>query len=103
MDLDTDTLRNDFSIERDAFLPVLLLGLSLLLFFISQVTDLSSQRTTIMTAIQRQDDVVKQSRQVQGKLQSLALDLLETAKTDEAAQKIVGKYNIRQNPPPGPL
>ena len=56
-----------------------------------------------MNAIQRQDQVVNQSRQVQGMLQSLALDLLDTAKTDELAQKIITKYNIRQNPAPGSL
>ena len=39
---------------------------------------------------------MKQSDDVQQKLQSLVLDLLLLAKTDEEAKAIVGKYNIQQ-------
>ncbi len=99
-----DDSSNAFTIERDAFLPVVLIGLSLLFFFIWQVTGLSSQRTTYKTVIERQDEMVKQSRQVEAKLQAMAQDLLTASKTDDLARQIVAKYNIQQGPPnPGRL
>lgn len=94
---------SDFSIEKDAFLPVLLLGLSVLLFFVFQISQLAAQRGAIETTIGRQDQVVKQSRQIQDMLKGVALDLLNVAKSDDNAKAIVAKYNIQQQPPPGPL
>ena len=94
---------DNLSIERDAFLPVLLLALSLLLFFIFQINNVTEQRTALKTAIDRQDQVVKQSRQIQDLLKNVALDLLNAAKTDDNAKQIVTKYNIQQQPPPAPL
>ena len=101
--MDFENSNSGFSLQMDAFLPLLLVSASLLLFFISQVSGLSSQRSAIIGAIQKQDQVVTQSKQMQARLQALAVDLLETAKTDDNAQKIVQKYNIRQQAPPGPL
>ncbi|HSI10649.1 MAG TPA: hypothetical protein VK961_01335 [Chthoniobacter sp.] len=41
--------------------------------------------------------MVKQSKDIQEKLQALILDLLMLSKTDPDAQQIVSKYNIQQN------
>ncbi len=77
--------------------------MSVLAFFIFQIAGLSSQRSAFKGAIERQDQVVKQSRQVQELLKGVALDLLNAAKTDDNARAIVTKYNIQQQAPPGPL
>ena len=100
MNLDSS---EQFTIERDAFLPLLLLTLSVLLFFIFQINGLTTQRGAFKNAIERQDQIVKQSRQVQDMLKNLAVDLLNASKTDDAAKAIVTKYNIQQQAPPGPL
>jgi len=42
------------------------------------------------------EGLVKQSGDVQQKLQNLALDLLLLSKTDDDAKAIIGKYNIQQ-------
>ena len=98
-----DSPDSPLTIERDAFLPVLLLSLSVLFFFIFQINGLTGQRTAFKGAIERQDQVVKQSRQVQELLKNVALDLLTAAKSDDNAKAIVTKYNIQQQAPPGPL
>jgi hypothetical protein len=50
-------------------------------------------------AVRNREPVVKQSAELQKKLQDLVLDLLLLAKTDEDAKAIVAKYNIQQNTP----
>lgn len=57
----------------------------------AQLVDLQRSRET----------AVKQSEELQKKLQDLVLDLLLLAKTDEDAKTIVTKYNIQQNTPAG--
>jgi hypothetical protein len=82
-----------------AFLPLLMLSLSLLILLISQLTTLSSQRASIQAVLQRQTDSVIQSRKVQDSLQKFAVDLIELGKTDKEARTIVDKYGIRQQNP----
>jgi hypothetical protein len=47
----------------------------------------------------KREAVVKQSIDIQTKVQELVVDLLEVAKTDDGAKEIVTKYNIKQAPP----
>ncbi len=96
MNSDSD---GQFSIGKDAFLPLMLLIVSVLLLFIWQVNGFSEQKTALRATIERQDQMVKQSLQVQGSLQKLLSDLLELAKTDPLAQQIVTKHNIQQQAP----
>lgn len=85
----------------DAFIPLLLLALSLAIVFIWQLTNLSSQRSIFQSTITRQEELVKQSKTVQGTLEKLVIDLLELARSgDTDAQAVVQKYNIQQQAPP---
>jgi len=52
-------------------------------------------------AYTQREALVKQSQDLQQKLQNLVLDLLILAKTDDDAKAIVQKYNIQQNAPEG--
>lgn len=88
-------------ILSSAFLPLLLLSLSLLSLLIWQLTNLSSQRSNLQATLQRQTEYVLQSRQVQSNLQKIAVDLIELAKTDAGAKAVVDKYGIRQQNPGG--
>ena len=88
-------------ILSSAFLPLLLLSLSLLSLLIWQLTNLSSQRSNLQATLQRQTEYVLQSRQVQSSLQKIAVELIELAKTDAAAKAVVDKYGIRQQSPSG--
>ncbi len=100
--MNTETTEQ-FSIGKDAFLPLMLLIVSVLLLFIWQVNGFSEQKTALRATIDRQDQMVKQSLQVQASLQKLLTDLLELAKTDQLAQQIVTKHNIQQQAPSGGL
>lgn len=94
--------------SHSLFVPVLLLVLSVFCFLIYQVivtakqsTVLKDTRDKLKVAIEQRDIPVKQSVELQAKLQSLAVDLIALAQTDEKAKEIVQKYNIQQTAPPG--
>src|SRR5438132_2926580 len=92
----------------DAFLPLVLLALSLIFVFIAQIVGVSAQRRAVNDARDRlendfrnstpqHEQMIAQSRQVQARLQQLANDLLEVAKTgDPDAKAIVEKWKIQQ-------
>ncbi len=88
-------------------IPILVLGASLLVILIWQIANIRSQSTSMAEAkkqfadaIEKREVAVKQSVDLQGKLQALAMDLIELGKTDEKAKAIVAKYNIQQTIPP---
>ncbi len=56
-------------------------------------------KAQLAEAYRNREPVVKQSADLQKKLQELVLDLLLLAKTDEEAKAIVAKYNIQQQTP----
>jgi len=93
-----------------SFLPIVLISLSLICFFLWQLKIISQNRDNLNTNkqkldefvaqnIPRLDDQVKKAEQIQSGLEKLVLDLLELAKTDNDAKAIVTKYNIQQNGP----
>lgn len=93
------------AIGTDAFLPLVLVSLSLILIFIWQLSAISTQRTAFQSTIQRQEELVKQSHQVQGSLEKLVNDLLDLSATDSEAKAIVQKYGIARSgaaPTPAP-
>ncbi len=59
-------------------------------------------KAQLAEAYRTREPVVKQSADLQAKLQELVLDLLLLAKTDEEARAIVTKYNIQQQAPAAP-
>lgn len=100
------------SAGTNAFLPIVLLALSLIFIFIWQLTNLSKQRDTVRATQQQleaafrnstpqQEQVIQQSRAVQAKLEALVTDVLALARDgDPDARALVDKYKIQQSAPP---
>jgi hypothetical protein len=111
---------SDESPRISAHIPTGLLGLAISLFFLAQLGSvsqgskalkwqISSTETQINTLTEtekqlgellvQREALVKQADQVKSQYVSLLNDVLELAKTDEDARKIVEKWNIRQQAP----
>jgi hypothetical protein len=89
-------------------LPFALLTATLAVVMITQTTNtfkarsgLRDGKAQLAEAYRNREPSVKQSGEIQKKLQELVLDLLLLAKTDDEAKAIVQKYNIQQTVPPG--
>jgi hypothetical protein len=87
-------------------LPFALLCAALAVVLVNQTTNTFKQRTALregkaqlIDAYKNREPLVKQSADLQKKLQDLVLDLMLLAKTDEEAKAIITKYNIQQNTP----
>ncbi len=99
-----------------------LVALAISLFFVAQIGSIAqgakvinwqiSSNTTQSKALDetekqlrelsvQREALVKQSEQVKSQYVALLNDVLELAKTDEDAKKIVEKWNIRQQAPAG--
>jgi hypothetical protein len=85
-------------------LPFALLTCAIAVLMIAQTVTTFKQRTALQEghvqledAFKKREGVVKQSLDIQTKLQDLIMDLLILSKTDDDAKQIVGKYNIQQN------
>jgi preprotein translocase subunit YajC len=87
--------------QMDAFIPLVILAISLIVLLGWQVSQTSSQRTMLENALTRGEAAVTQAQQVQGTVSKLAQDLLDAAQTDDTAAQIVKKYNIKQTAPAG--
>ena len=85
--------------QMDAFIPLVILAISMIVLLGWQVSMTSSQRTMLENALTRGEAGVTQAQQVRATVQKLATDLLEAAQTDDTAAQIVKKYNIKQNGP----
>lgn len=82
--------------SRSSFVPVLLIGLSFVYLYAWQLKTISDDRASLMTAVQQQEEPVKQSMQTQGNLEKIANGLLLFAqKGDPDAKAIVEKYKIQ--------
>ncbi|MEI9898548.1 MAG: hypothetical protein WDN28_33010 [Chthoniobacter sp.] len=87
-------------------LPFALLTAAIAVVMVAQTANVFKARTSLrdgkvqlVEAFQKRQSLVKQSSDIQQKLQALVLDLLLLAKTDDDAKAIVQKYNIQQNAP----
>jgi hypothetical protein len=92
------------STEPSLQLPFALLTCAIAVVLIAQTVSTFKQRSALQEghvqladAFKKREVVVKQSVDLQTKLQDLIMDLLILAKTDDDAKQIVGKYNIQQN------
>jgi dsDNA-specific endonuclease/ATPase MutS2 len=65
----------------------------------TQITNLEDTEKQLLTLLSEREALVKQADQVKGQYVALLNDVLELAKTDEDARKIVEKWNIRQQAP----
>jgi len=68
----------------------------------TQGANMVEVKAQMADAIVKREELVKQSGELQKKLQALVVDLLELAKNDEKAQAIVKKFNIQQTAPAAP-
>jgi len=84
-------------------LPFALLSAAIAVILVAQTVNIFKARTSLNEAkvklsegYRNREPLVKQSKDIQEKLQAIVLDLLVLAQTDEDAKKIVAKYNIQQ-------
>jgi hypothetical protein len=81
------------------FWPLFMLAVSLTVFLGWQVTASVQQYIASLRMQDQQAALTEQAAQAETKLQTMMMDLLELAKKDPEARAIVGKYNIKFNPP----
>jgi predicted negative regulator of RcsB-dependent stress response len=86
----------------NGFWPVLLIGLSLIIIFGWEIWVGVETRQTAQQLQDQQEKVVEQSKQVQAGLEKLVRGLVDLAKTDEEAQKLVTKFGIKITNPAVP-
>ena len=92
-----------FGFKLDAFIPLVLLSVSIIVLLGWQVSVGSNQRGLLENAITRQEPAVSQAQQIVDGVTKLVTDLLAAAQTDDTAKAIVEKYKIQQNgPTPSP-
>ena len=87
-------------------LPFALLTAAIAVVMVAQTVNVFKSHSSLRDgqakladAYRQREATVKQSQDLQQKLQNLVLDLLLLAKTDDDAKQIVAKYNIQQNAP----
>jgi len=85
-------------------LPFALLSAAIAVVMVAQTfntfkakNSLRDGKVQLAEAYHSREAMVKQSKDIQEKLQALILDLLMLAQTDPDAKQIVAKYNIQQN------
>ena len=86
----------------DIFWPVLLMGLSLVLVLSWEIWIGAETRRSAQQLQEQQVKVVDQAKQVQLSLEKLVRGLVDLAKTDENAKKLVTKFGIKLNNPTVP-
>ena len=84
------------------FWPVLLIGLSVLLVFTWEIQVNMATRQTLRDSQEQQTRLVEQSTKVQAGLEKLVRGLVDLAKTDEEAKKLVAKFGVKLNNPTVP-
>lgn len=84
--------------DHTAFLPVLLLGLSLLVFLGWNVAQGVREYRAGLAAADRQRLLGVQAAEAEARLQTMMLDLLTLARTNTNAQRIVQQFAIQYTP-----
>jgi hypothetical protein len=83
--------------KLDAFIPLVLLSISLIVLLGWQINISTTQRTQLDSLITRQVPAVTQAQKVEQGVSKLVSDLLTAAQTDTTAKAIVDKYQIKSN------
>ncbi len=86
----------------DIFWPVLLMGLSLVLVLSWEIWIGAETRRSAQQLQEQQVKVVDQAKQAQLSLEKLVRGLVDLARTDENAKKLVTKFGIKLNNPTVP-
>ena len=114
-------MTSDLPSRMSVHLPLSLLALAAAIFLAAQVgavhqgaktmqwqlenldaqnANLKESQKQLAAAITARDELVKQSGQIQQQYTAVFTDLLDLAKNDADAAKIVNKYKIQLNAPP---
>jgi uncharacterized protein HemX len=88
--------------SHNGFWPVLLISVSLVLILGWEVWIGILTRQSAQQLQERQVSLVDQATQVQTRLEKLVRALVELAKNDEEAKKLVTKFGIKINEPAAP-
>ena len=99
METETEISHPAAPASQPVFWPVLLIGLSLLFIFLWEFRVNMLTRESARQLQQQQVSLVDQATKVQTRLEKLVRGLVELAKTDAAAQKLVTKFGIKLNDP----
>jgi hypothetical protein len=81
--------------KMDAFIPLVLLSISLIVLLGWQIYNTNSERGQLESVITRQVPAITQSQKVQDSVTKLVNDLLTASQTDATAKAIVDKYQIK--------
>lgn len=84
------------------FWPVLLIGLSILLIFAWEIRVNIFTRQSAQQLQDQQVRLVDQAKRVQTGLEKLVRGLVDLAKTDDEAKRLVTKFGIKVNNPTVP-
>lgn len=79
----------------NGFWPVLLIGISVIVILSWEIWVGIDTRQTQQQMQQQQGKVVEQSKQAQANLEKLVRGLVELAKTDDEARRLVTKFAIK--------
>lgn len=84
-----------------AFLPVLLIALSILIFVTWQFSMVWKQQSNLKAVHKSRSELVTKSQAIQNDLQKLAVGVIDLARAGDAdAVALVQKYGIAQTQPP---
>ena len=89
-------------VRYHGFWPLLLIGLSLLFLFAWEIWVGTETRQALQQLQLQQEKNVDQSKQLQANLEKLVRGLVELAKTDDEAKKLVTKYGVKISNPAVP-
>lgn len=84
----------------DAFLPVTLVSLSMIIILGWQIFNNLQTRSSWQAQYEQRKQLVDQSAKVQGGLEAMINDLLSLSETDKDAKAVIDKYQIKRNAPP---
>ncbi len=84
------------------FWPVFLIGCSLAMILVWEIQVGVVTRRNTEQLREQQLRVVDQSKQIQGKLETIVRGLVELSKTDDAAKRLITKFGIKLNDPAVP-
>ena len=100
---------NEFTAPKDnfessackgAFLPLVLVGLSLAIVLLFQVSMQLPQREMLKQIVKQNEKGVEQSQQVQGELQKLVMDFNAVAPDETKA--VLARLGVQWTPPASP-
>jgi hypothetical protein len=92
---ETETSLSDSTASHSAFVPIVLLAVSLLLVLFWEVSTLSEQCDVLNQTVEQNQNAVIEAQRMQAGISKLLADLLAAAKDDGDARMLLYKFDIR--------